>query len=228
MMRKTFILIILTFLFTGCATVPQTPQTIRTVPLPKPYPKGVYHQVLKGQTLWRIAKAYRVDIQEIIESNHISNPSRIDKGQMIFIPSAGKVIKGDFSTHVLRKSEKAYIWPVKGPILSYYNAKRDNVANKGIDIAAKDGQIVVASRSGKVVFCDEKVKGLGKALIIEHDDGYSTLYAHNSENLVTCGDRVRQNQPIAKAGSTGRADRPTLHFQIRKGHEPRNPFYYLP
>ncbi|MFH1868307.1 MAG: peptidoglycan DD-metalloendopeptidase family protein [Candidatus Omnitrophota bacterium] len=227
-MKKIFIAIILTFFAAGCATTTTPPQTISTIPLPKPHSSGVYHQVIQGQTLWGIAKAYRVDIQDIIDSNRMSDPSKIDKGQMIFIPGTKDVIEGDLSAHLPKETEKNYIWPLKGRVISYFNSKRDNVANKGIDIEAKEGQIVVASRSGKVVFCDEKVKGLGKALIVEHSDGYSTLYAHNSENLVTCGDSVTQNQPIAKAGSSGRANRPTLHFQVRKGHKPHNPFYYLP
>jgi len=196
--------------------------------MPRPYPRGVYHTVLKGQTLWRIAKAYDADIQKIIDSNRIGSPSKIDTGQKIFIPDAYKTVSIETFQSIPLKSERGYIWPIKGKITSYYGSKVDSVTNKGIDIKATQGQTIVAARSGKVVFCDEKVKGLGKTLIIDHGDTFSTLYAHNSENLAECGDYVKQNQVIAKAGQTGRAEKPGLHFQIRKGHKPQNPFYYLP
>lgn len=218
-------MVILLFLLAGCATAP--PKVVTTAPLPKPYPGGIYHTVLQGQTLWRIAKAYDKDIKQIIEVNRISDPSKIDAGQMIFIPAAEKPIKGKFEVPVT-KSEKGYIWPINGRVMSYFGSKKDFVANKGIDIEAEYGQTIVAARSGRVVFCDENVKGLGKVIIVDHGDGYSTLYANNSTSMVKCGDYVKQNQPIAQAGSTGRAKGPALHFQIRKGHKPQNPYYYLP
>jgi len=65
-------------------------------------------------------------------------------------------------------------------------------------------------------------------VIIDHLDGFSTLYAQNSSVLVKTGESVNQGQAIAKAGSSGRADRTCLHFEIRKGDKPQNPFYYLP
>jgi murein DD-endopeptidase MepM/ murein hydrolase activator NlpD len=198
------------------------------MPIPKPHMQGIYHTVLKGETLWRIVKAYGVDIDEIVKINRIEDPSRIESGQAIFIPGAKKSIKKEFIITYPEKSERGYMWPIKGKIVSYYGSKINNVSNKGIDIEAKEGEAIRASRSGKIVFCDEKVKGLGKTVIIEHNNGYSTLYAHNSDILVACGEYVKQGEAIARAGSSGRAKRPVLHFQIRKGHKPQNPFYYLP
>jgi len=228
-MKNIFILITLVlFLAAGCATAPgpHPGSVVKTVPLQKPYADGLYHTVLKGQTLWRIAKAYHVELEELVRANRISDPTKITAGQMIFIPGARDSIRGDLKV-ALPVNMEMYIWPIKGRIISRFGDKNSNISNKGIDIAAYEGQVVVAARSGKVVFCDDKVKGIGKAIIIDHGDGYSTLYAHNSVNLVDCGDFVKQNQPIAKAGKTGRATRPVLHFEIRKGHKPQNPFYYL-
>ena len=216
-------------LLSGCATAPGATYrvpSISTAPLPRPYGDGVYHVILKGQTLWKVAKAYNVDLKEIVDINRISDPSNIDVGQRIFIPGARESISGELIPQAA--SAKGYSWPTKGRVVSYFGASTDGVVNKGIDIAAGYGETVVASRAGNVVFCDDKVKGLGKTIIIDHGDGFSTLYAHNSEHLVKCGDHVKRGQPIAKVGETGRADRPKLHFQIRKGHEPQSPFYYLP
>jgi len=226
--RNILIPILILFIVSGCATS-TSHQPISTTALPRPYPQGTYHTVVKGQTLWRIAKAYDADIQEIIERNRLGDPTRIDAGQKLFIPGARKTVNvAMMASTPQTKSKRGYIWPMKGKIRSYYGSKIDSVATKGIVIEAIEGQDIVAARAGKVVFCDEKVKGLGKTLIIDHGDTYATLYAHNSENLVACGDSVQQNQVIAKAGNTGRAKKPGLHFQIRKGHKPQNPFYYLP
>ncbi|MFC1808199.1 peptidoglycan DD-metalloendopeptidase family protein [Candidatus Omnitrophota bacterium] len=226
-MKKIAWLIMTSIILGGCASTPNQ-QVITTTPIRSPKVDGVYHTTLRGQTLWRIAKAYNVDVREIMDANTIVDASKIDKGQLIFIPGAEATIRERIDLSTPSQSRKGYIWPVKGKIVSYFGSQRDNARNKGIDISAEEGKVIVASRSGKVVFCDNKVKGLGKALIVDHNDGYSTLYAHNSENLVTCGDYVKQNQPIAKVGSTGRTANSILHFQVRKGHKPENPFYYLP
>jgi len=225
-MKSLLILISLTALLSGCATT-STP-IVTTKPLPAPHQQGIYHTVFKGETLWRIAKAYHIDIKKIINSNRMPDASDIDAGQKIFIPGVKKNVKINQYIPTAIKSKKGYIWPLKGKIISYYGSMIDGVKNKGIDIRVREGQPIVASRSGKVVFCDNKVKGMGKVIILEHKNGYSTLYAHNAQNLVDCGEYVKQNQVIAKAGNTGRGNAPSLHFEIRKGHKPKNPYYYLP
>jgi len=72
------------------------------------------------------------------------------------------------------------------------------------------------------------MKGFGKTIIIDHGDGFSTVYAYNSQLVVKLGDRVTRKMVIAKIGDTGRAQSPRLHFEIRKNKIPKNPFYYLP
>jgi murein DD-endopeptidase MepM/ murein hydrolase activator NlpD len=81
--------------------------------------------------------------------------------------------------------------------------------------------------SGRVIFSEDKVRGFGKTVIIDHGDGIQTVYSHNSEILVKIGEDVRQGKPVAKVGSGGRGNSPYLHFEIRKRHKPQNPFYYL-
>lgn len=225
-MKSLLIPILLPFLFSGCASAPYQPVAVKTMPVP--YQQGIYHTVTEGETLWRISKAYNTDIKAVIEANRMPEPSNIDIGQKIFIPGAKNSVSVGRYTPAPKKSKKGYIWPLSGRIVSYYGSRVDGVKNKGIDIEVRKNQPIVASRSGKVVFCDDKVKGMGKVIILEHDNGYSTVYANNAENLVKCGDFVKQNQVIARAGDTGRAKNPALHFEIRRGHEPQNPYYYLP
>ncbi len=124
-------------------------------------------------------------------------------------------------------SVERFVWPVKGSVVSSFGSKAGQAKNKGIDICAARGMSVLASRSGKVVFCDNAFRGFGKTIIIDHGDAFQTVYAYNAAILVNLGDIVEQRTEIAKVGSTGRANGPTLHFEIRKNGEPQNPFSYL-
>jgi len=152
---------------------------------------------------------------------------RIKAGQLLFIPSATAPIKSK-SPRALSYTKEDFAWPVKGKIILHFGDRKGTSKNKGIDIQVGEGTTVVASRGGKVIFTDDKVKGYGKTIILDHGNDLHTLYAHNSKILVKIGENIKQFAPIAKVGSTGRARTPYLHFEIRKGHQPQNPFYYLP
>lgn len=216
---------VLIFTMGGCAPLPVIKEPKEALPVAKK--GGIYHKVTKGETLWRISKNYGVDIETLVESNGLSDAVHIKVGQQIFIPT--NIVKPAPKIEpspVYAKED--FIWPVKGRIVSSFGEKRDSTPNKGIDIQARDGMVVAASRSGRVIFSEEKVRGFGKTIIIDHGDGIQTVYSHNSEILVKIGEDVKQAQPIAKVGSTGRGNSPYLHFEIRKRHKPQNPFYYLP
>jgi len=184
--------------------------------------QGLYHRVRRGDTLWGISKRYSVDIEKIAKANRLRNKRKIYAGQKLFIPNAAKALPPS------RKENRKFGWPIKGRIVSFYGTRSDNVKNKGIDIKARRGQKVLASRDGIVSYVDENMKGFGKTIIIDHKDGFSTVYAYNSRILVNVGEQVAKRSVIARAGSSGRAKSPRLHFEIRKNKAPRNPFYYLP
>lgn len=120
----------------------------------------------------------------------------------------------------------AFVWPIPGVVTSGFGP-RGRSHHDGIDIGGQTGDPVHASRGGTVVFSD-RLRGYGKVIIVEHDDGFSTVYAHHSENIAQRGERVRQGQTIARVGETGRATRPHLHFEIRVHDVARNPRKYLP
>jgi murein DD-endopeptidase MepM/ murein hydrolase activator NlpD len=190
-------------------------------------PSGTYYEVKRGDTLWKISKLHDVEVRDIVKANRLPDVTKINVGQKLFIPSSGS--SQDYSKALISKpSAGTFSWPVAGRVISYFGSKKGLVNNKGIDIEAREGSKVVAADSGVVSFVEQNMKGLGKTIILDHENGFSTVYAHNSEILVKVGERVKRNQEISKVGKTGRATRPYLHFQIRKGHEPRNPFYYLP
>ena len=116
-----------------------------------------------------------------------------------------------------------FLWPVRGPVLSSFGAKKGGEHNDGINIAAPRGTRVRAAENGVVAYAGEELKGFGKLLLIKHDGGWVTAYAHNDDLLVAAGDTVRRGQTIARVGSTGNVQRPQLHFEVRSGTRAVNP-----
>ena len=123
--------------------------------------------------------------------------------------------------------KESFSWPVRGYIITPFGVN-GNSRSKGIDIRASDGTAIRAAKSGRVVYCDPHMKGMGNTVIIDHGGELQTVYAYNSAILVNVGDAVERGSVIAKAGATGRAKEPSLHFEVRKNGEPQNPSYYLP
>jgi len=123
--------------------------------------------------------------------------------------------------------KESFSWPVKGYIITPFGTN-GKCRSKGVDIKAREGASVRAAKSGRVVYCDPRMKGFGNTVIIDHGGGLQTVYAYNSEILVNVGDAVNRGSVIARVGATGRAKEPCLHFEVRKNGEPQNPAYYLP
>ncbi len=116
-----------------------------------------------------------------------------------------------------------WIWPTGGQVLSNFADGK----TKGIDIAGKPGDDVLASSSGRVVYAGAGLRGYGKLVIIKHDADFLSAYAHNRTLLVKEGQSVAKGQKIAELGDTD-ADRPKLHFEIRRRGKPVDPLKYLP
>ncbi len=185
---------------------------------------GISHQVKPGETLWRIARTYDIPISDIIKTNNISNAGQIEKGQVLFIPGASadkEVILDDETT----KDE--FIWPLEGRILNYFHARLAAGLNKGIHIQSAPGKFVLAARTGRVVFADY-LAGYGYTVVLDHMDGYHTIYAQNAKLLVKVGDLVIKKSPIAQSGKRPNNQMAYLYFEIRKNTVEDNPLYYLP
>jgi len=116
-----------------------------------------------------------------------------------------------------------FVWPAKGKVLAGFAEPR----RKGIDIDGKLGDPVAAAAAGRVTYVGNGIPGLGKLVVIRHDQGFITVYAHNKDVLVKEQQNVTRGQKIAELGSTD-SDRPKLHFQIRKGAAAVDPLLYLP
>jgi lipoprotein NlpD len=116
-----------------------------------------------------------------------------------------------------------FVWPAKGRVVAGFSEPR----NKGVDIAGNMGDPVVAAAAGRVIYVGSGIPGLGKFIVVRHENGFNTVYAHNRENLVKMDQNIARGQKIAEIGNTD-ADAPKLHFQIRKFGTPLDPMKYLP
>ena len=118
---------------------------------------------------------------------------------------------------------RSFAWPLKGEIVSGFGTKATGLRNDGVNIAAPRGTPVRAAEGGIVVYAGNELRGFGNLVLLRHEDGWVTAYAHNDEILVRRGDRVERGQDIARVGSTGNVSAPQLHFEIRKGGEVQDP-----
>ncbi|MGL4636902.1 MAG: peptidoglycan DD-metalloendopeptidase family protein [Beijerinckiaceae bacterium] len=116
-------------------------------------------------------------------------------------------------------------WPAKGRVISGFGSKNGN--GDGIAIAVPEGTPVKAAEGGTVAYAGEELKGYGKLVLVRHDNGYVSAYAHNGELNVKRGEKVSRGQLIAKSGSTGNVTSPQLHFELRKGSTPVDPTKFL-
>jgi septal ring factor EnvC (AmiA/AmiB activator) len=189
-------------------------------------PPGRYHRVERGQTLWKIARLYGLELQELLDANAISDSSKVSSGQLLRIPGNPAAASLRPSAVQLPEDEE-FIWPVRGRLLPVAGDQTSD-PRKGVAIVPAGRDVVVASRSGKVVFYSDDFLDLGKTLILEHADGFWTVYGRNAEVFVKVGDVVPRGTAIARAGRAGRDPATYLYFEIRKGHVPQNPNFYLP
>jgi murein DD-endopeptidase MepM/ murein hydrolase activator NlpD len=124
-----------------------------------------------------------------------------------------------------------FMLPVEGQHTSGFGMRMHPIDHEerlhsGMDIAAPAGTPIQAAAAGQVVFSGTQA-GYGNVVVIQHEEGYSTLYAHNTANLVSVGTTVSQGQPIATVGSTGRSTGPHLHFEVRKDGKRLDPVQFF-
>jgi len=198
----------------------------------------------KGDTLYGLSKRYGVNLERLAQLNQLKKPYTIVPGQTIFlkpldttaktVTSAGtnKVAATNNVVSSTGKTSKTH-WPktvrwqrpAKGKVVKKFNQRRNDA--KGIDIAGKLGQAIVASADGKVVYSGDGLISYGNLIIIKHNKTYLSAYAYNRKLLVNEGDKVKSGQKIAEMGRKDKLS-PRLHFEIRKNGKPVDPQKYLP
>jgi septal ring factor EnvC (AmiA/AmiB activator) len=122
-------------------------------------------------------------------------------------------------------------WPVEGQVISFFGRQKHPTFNtyvqrRGIEIRTRDGSPIQAVMPGTVVYADW-LKGYGLVIILDHGNGFFSLYAHASKILVNVGDQVPAGHPIGETGDTGVIGENTLYFELRRGAEPVDPLQWL-
>jgi LysM repeat protein len=200
---------------------------------------GVYHTVKKGDTLESIAKAYKVDVAAITgyQFNQLREPYQLTEGQNLIVPGGQKpppppkvvrIYSGPIPADAA-KGTGHFGWPASGPITQKYWSH-----HRAVDIGAAQGSTVVAADSGFVVYAGWNNQGYGNLVVIDHRNGYQTLYAHLDSVLIQVGQSIAKGQKIGLVGATGRTRSlygpgpgVHLHFEIRLNGVQVNPFTYL-
>lgn len=199
---------------------------------------GVVHTVKSGETIYSIAKRYNVSAQAIVDFpfNEFSNDETfaLAIGQTLVVPDGempDEVITSprNYLANQLTPNAGAvsatgnWIWPAKGTITQYYKAW-----HKGLDIANHSGGSILAADSGTVVVAGwPDNTGYGNRVMIDHGNGYRTLYAHLSKISVVVGQTVKRGDVIGQMGSTGRSTGTHLHFEVRSSVGNRDPMGVL-
>ncbi|MDD2554845.1 MAG: M23 family metallopeptidase [Syntrophaceticus sp.] len=178
---------------------------------------GIIHQVSRGDTLWSLARRYQVSVGQLMEANQISDPNVISDGQNLIVSTGTDQVQPVMK----QQPERNFSWPLAGRITSRYGT-RGGGFHHGLDIAGDMGDVIKATGSGRVEAAEWRPL-YGETVILDHGDGYQTLYAHTSEYLVEPGDFVEDGQGIARVGSTGRSTGPHLHFEIRFSNQTIDP-----
>lgn len=192
---------------------------------------GIVHKVREGETVYSIAKKYKTDAQKIVNFpfNDFTdlNTFALAAGQPLIVPDgvqpeAAPIAPPKNLPPVIAGGTGQFSWPTNGLITQYpvwyHNA---------LDIANPSAPPVTAADSGTVVIVQYLQYGYGQHIVIDHGNGYKTLYGHLSEIYVTPGKAVSRGQVIGRMGSSGRSTGTHLHFEVRKNDVTQNPLPFL-
>lgn len=212
-----------------------------------------YYRVVAGDTLSRIADRHGRSVSDLVRWNKLSNANQIDVGQLLRVappgsnPSAGGWAPSSTSSSGPGTSPPAttspasrvkppptvadktpaqrisLIWPASGKVTRNFNGS----TSKGISISNAAGTPVNAAAAGTVAYSGSGLRGYGNLIILQHSDGFLTIYAHNRKLLVDEGQRVSQGQKIAEMGNSD-ASSVQLYFEVRYQGTPTNPTRLLP
>ncbi|HET6781008.1 MAG TPA: LysM peptidoglycan-binding domain-containing M23 family metallopeptidase [bacterium] len=189
---------------------------ILTSEAPAAQPVGssyTYITIREGQTLWSLARAYGISVELIAELNGLRSPEAIRVGQRLKIPVQTTQTPRPAPRVTSMAARHQFVWPARGMLTSRYGWRRRR-HHSGIDIGADRGAPIVAAGNGVVVYAGW-YHAYGRTVIIEHGNGWTTLYGHASSIGVRPGQSVSAGQLIARVGCTGRCTGPHLHFEIR-------------
>jgi lipoprotein NlpD len=197
--------------------------------LNEPYTLRVGMRVLipgGPQTVAERAAAFRLDVDDIVTGGEPAlatnqRPAKPTSSPARVLPSSAALAEP-------ARLRGAFAWPLRGNIVARFGPGASGERFNGIKIAAPLGTPILAAADGVVAYAGNEVANLGGLVILKHGDGWTTVYGHASQLLVQRGQAVKKGQTIATSGDSGLADRPELHFEMRKGRTPVDPLGQLP
>ncbi len=189
-------------------------QTLTILPV-----TGISYTIKKGDTINGIASKYEADVNDILNYNDLTISTPLPIGQSIIIPDVELSASEIAQSAVLSSNRviSGFIRPIVG------GRKTQGIhGHNAVDLAAPIGTPIYASAAGTIIIARTGGwnGGYGNYIVISHPNGTQTLYAHNSKNLVSVGERVSRGETIALLGSTGNSTGPHLHFEIRGAVNP--------
>ncbi len=194
---------------------------------------GVYHQVGADDTIDAIASTFKSDPAAIVQyplNNLDADNPQLQVGQWLIVPGGTKpyvprrvVAYGGPIPEEASKGTGSFGWPAAGDITQGYWDR-----HRAIDVGTWKGAPILAADSGYVAAAGWDDSGYGRMVIIDHGNGFQTLYAHMEKYYVEVGDSVAKGEQIGEVGSTGNSTGPHLHFEVMKNGVQRNPFGFLP
>ncbi|MCE5201947.1 MAG: peptidoglycan DD-metalloendopeptidase family protein [Synergistaceae bacterium] len=205
-----------------------------------PNQDGIFVRVSRNDSVAKLADRYGSSKEAVLVANSIVGDAGLIIGQEIFLPGAkivavaesgGKKIARYATSRITSSASRRFRWPVIGNISSSFGWRRNpfgrrRLFHSGLDIRAPRGRGIMAACDGRVVYAGW-MSGYGKAVVISHPGGLTTLYGHCSSLVVGSGAFVRAGQTIARVGSTGRSTGNHLHFEVRRNGSPVNPIRFL-
>lgn len=211
---------------------PRAPLAAGTL-LTLPQEPAVAITVQAGDTLYGLARSYGTSVAALMARNGISDETRLMPGQTLYLPLEEECAVFAFQGAEVRavpvlasRGESGFLWPVQGFISSRYG-ERSRGYHYGLDLAADYGTDIAAAAAGVVTESGWKNDAYGYAVMLDHGDGYETVYGHCSELLVEAGDYVLRGDAIARVGSTGNSTGSHVHFEVRLGGACQDPLLYL-
>ena len=181
--------------------------------------KGIIYRVSPGESVGSIARKFEIKEETIMKDNNIEDASGLKIDQKLILRGA----KPEFSYQ--DRLDQKFMYPINTRITSYYGPRWGRI-HEGLDFAAPMGSPIRAVSSGRVVYSGWAT-GYGYVVIVEHQKGLRTLYAHNSKLLVSVGESVGKGEVISRSGNTGNSTGPHLHFEVQVNGRPENPLNYI-
>lgn len=205
----------------------------KTGPQPDPIVTGdrrIYHVVGENETLWRIAKAYGIDMQEIVRANDLKDTT-VQVGQKLLMPGATERVEVEKyrppKTGEKFKLKESFGYPCVGRIVAGFGSAKGEHKLEGVEFSVGRAAKVVASRTGEVVLVAGKFPGYGGVVILQHGPSYRTFYGYLAETPLRVGDAVAKGEIIGTTGEEPRSGKSRLHFRVYEGETAVNPLEHL-